>query len=136
MCRELILEIELPIYRTSNKKTGKQMLLGYNQVSNLQKHYKNHIKSEYEAIIANKIGGWDKETYEGKYVIEYELFYPHARLDLSNVCTITDKYLCDAMQTCGIVKSDNVNNCIGVSFKVAGKDTDRPRVVAKVFKGE
>ncbi|MGL5962300.1 MAG: hypothetical protein ACRCZ0_10165, partial [Cetobacterium sp.] len=83
MCRELILEIELPIYRTSNKKTGKQMLLGYNQVSNLQKHYKNHIKSEYEAIIANKIGGWDKETYEGKYVIEYELFYPHARLDLS-----------------------------------------------------
>ena len=85
-------------------------------------------------VVADKVKA--PESYNGTYLIEYELWYEHARVDPSNVIGITEKMVLDALQECGALLNDNVNCHKGSTYKVMGADKERPRVEIKVYRAE
>lgn len=127
----VIAEVVLPLYYPNKKKP---LLLGWNQVMNLHPYTKNTMKRWYDNFVLSQLSKESYDLYDGKFSVSYQLYYPHARIDLGNVGGVADKFFCDAIQNAGLVKSDNVNNCIGISFLVAGRDAENPRIVAKIWK--
>ncbi|MGL5713516.1 MAG: hypothetical protein ACRCX2_10900 [Paraclostridium sp.] len=128
-----ILEMTLPIYYHYKKKN---LLLGWNQVMNLHPFTKNNMKRWYNAVVLSQLSDKSYDLYDGKFRVEYDLYYGHARMDMSNVLGVTEKFFLDAIQEAGIVKSDNVNNHIGSTFRVAGRDGDNPRVEIRIYRAE
>lgn len=129
----LLCSLTLPIYYTYRKKNT---LLGWNQVSPMHPFTRNNVKKWYDSIVLNQLVGWDKPVYDGKFTIEIDLYYPHARIDMSNVCGVAEKFMLDSIQNAGVVANDNVNNHVGTSCKIGGRDSDKPRVEVRIYKTE
>lgn len=119
--------LDLPIYIVTNKKKGTKMLLGYNQIINKQKHYKNYIKQKYQGEILKQLELLEAKKIKGKFKTEFLLYYPHSRMDISNICSMIDKYIMDALQEGGYIESDNVNNYIEARYITAERDKENPR---------
>ncbi|MGL5803143.1 MAG: hypothetical protein ACRCX7_11215 [Cetobacterium sp.] len=133
MEHNLILDVTLPIYYPHKKKP---LLLGWNQVMNLHPYTKNNMKRWYDSIVLSQLSDKSYDLYDGKFIVEYDLYYPHARIDMSNVLGVTEKFFLDSIQNAGVVKSDNVNNHVGSTFRVAGRDGDKPRVEIRIYRAE
>lgn len=48
--------------------------------------------------------------------------------DLANVCSIVDKFACDALVKGGVLEDDNCDNITNVQYIYGGIDRDNPRV--------
>lgn len=73
-------------------------------------------------------------TQDAPISIEYTLFSKTKRLcDVANVCSIVDKFLCDALVTCGIICDDNYEHLTSVKYSWGGIDKDNPRIEAKII---
>jgi len=69
-----------------------------------------------------------------KFNIHYKLFLPDKRLrDISNVCCIIDKYVCDALVENGNVPDDNYQQLDRVLYSFGGVDVDNPRCEVEVL---
>ena len=49
------------------------------------------------------------------------------RLDISNPCSVIDKFACDALVKARIIEDDNFNQIKEVVYKFGGVDKDDPR---------
>jgi hypothetical protein len=130
MDRTPLISIELPIYFLAPKK--KPLLLGFNQVVPLHPYTRNNIK--FNTLIADKVISEDR--YDGKYTVEYALWYSHKRIDPSNVVGIIEKFTLDGLQECGALLNDNVNCHCGSVYRLGGHDKDNPRMEVKVYRAE
>ena len=128
----MFLKFTMPIYK--QKKNGKRLLLGWNQLACLNKYTKNSIKQWYHREVINKLKGTISEVYKGKYRVEIVLFYKNVRCDLSNVCSVADKFSLDALQELGILKEDNVKHAVEVHYRLGGCDKENPRVEIELWR--
>ena len=87
--------------------------LNLNQYRNAHFYKLNNAKIEYKAII--------KLTY---------VVYPKTsrEFDISNVCSIVDKFFSDALVELGKLPDDNFKYIPEISYKIGEKDKDNPRV--------
>ncbi|MGL4997363.1 MAG: hypothetical protein ACRC5T_00010, partial [Cetobacterium sp.] len=74
------------------------------------------------------------DCYSGQFRLELELFFPHARVDMSNVCGVAEKFVLDSLQTSNVITNDNVNCHTSTSTKIGGRDAENPRMEIKLFK--
>ncbi len=118
------LEFDVPIYIEGKKTT----LLGLNFYRNAHYHVNNKVKTEFERLIAEKIGDRVNDTHFKEYMIHYELHYKNKVCDLMNVISVVDKFVQDSLQELGIVENDNVQYCKEVVASVGGQDKEKPRV--------
>mgnify|MGYP003643022301 CR=1 FL=1 len=49
------------------------------------------------------------------------------RIDISNPCSIIDKFACDALVKAGIIKDDSFEQVQAVVYKFGGFDKENPR---------
>ena len=57
------------------------------------------------------------------FELEYVLYLPNKlKRDISNVLSIVDKYVCDALIDCGVLEDDNYNHLKKVTYKYGGQD--------------
>jgi len=125
-----LVKITLPIYFT---KKGKQVLLGMNVYRNMHYRAKNALKQRYHAMVFEQLSGEEK-LFDGKYRCVFTLYYKNSRCDLSNVCSIIDKFALDALVLSGVVKDDNVKKYIRSTYTVGAQDKENPRVEILVYK--
>lgn len=127
----LLVKIEMPIYK--QKKKGK-MLLAWNQLSLLHYRSRNTLKVWYNDTVTNKLLGEAFDGYDGLYESIITLYYENSRCDMSNVCSIADKFFLDTAQTLGIVTNDNVKRYVKATYIVGGQDKENPRVEIELYK--
>lgn len=72
-------------------------------------------------------------SYDPPIEITYYLYLGSKRMtDISNVCSIVDKYFCDVLVQEGKIPDDNYNHLVKVSYIFAGIDTKNPRVEVQI----
>ena len=115
-----------PLRVPINKK-GTLFSLNLNQYRNGHYHvlnkakriFKEHMRPQIEAI----------ETPWKEVSIAYIVYMPTKRkVDLSNVCTVVDKFFLDALVSFGYLPDDNYEHVKQVTYIWGGVDKANPRV--------
>jgi len=109
-------------------KKPKTFLVSMNELNNAHYHMKNNIKSWFTDYFVGIFLKNPPVPIVGPYEVAYVYHYKNEASDLGNVCSLTDKYFCDAIQIAGIVREDNVQYCKKITFLVGEKDVEHPRV--------
>lgn len=104
----------------------KEMILNLNQYRNAHFFKLNNSKTSYKVIMKEQIEQLPEfETVK----ITYTVFFGSKRkTDISNVCSIIDKYFCDALVELGKLPDDNYDYIQEVNYRYGGIDKDNPRV--------
>lgn len=125
-----ITEFEVPLFIEVGVKKKKRQYLNLNLYRNMPFHLNNNLKKEMKRIVSDL--GLDFNYT--KFHIEYELYLPDKRLrDISNVCCVIDKYVCDALVENGFVPDDNYQHLDKVTYIFGGVDVDNPRCEVRVI---
>jgi hypothetical protein len=108
--------------------THKQFSLNLNQYRNAHHHVLNKAKTVFHDIAKLKLKAVPKKI--GQIHLSYTIFpKTRAKLDISNVCSIVDKFFSDALTSCGIIEDDNHQVVLSVCYKYGQVDPHNPRCV-------
>jgi len=115
------IDLPLEVYYTKNKK----FILNLNNYRNA--HYR--ILSNAKKIYAdNLVARISHPKYKEPVVLTYTYYAKSKkRLDVSNPCSIIDKFTCDALVKAGVLEDDSSKQIKQVIYKYGGIDKDNPR---------
>lgn len=113
-------------YGRDKKGKAKVFSLNLNQYRNTNWFILNKVKQLYGEIMSEPV---KQLPSFNKIEIRYVLFLGSKRLtDVSNVCSIVDKFFCDVLTTHGKIIDDNHTILPKVSYEFGGIDSSNPRV--------
>jgi Holliday junction resolvase RusA-like endonuclease len=127
----MTVKITMPLY--IEKKNGKKIHLNLNNYRNWHYQTSNNIKNQYQEIAHRKIPKQKHQAIQ----IEFTLFRGDNRdCDLSNVCSIHDKFFCDALTKHGFIPDDSCKFIRRISYVYGGveKNNGRVEIEIKVLK--
>lgn len=114
-----IIEIKVPIYVDTGKIKKKSRSINLNSYRNWQFTLSNNIKKKFKEIIKKDFPVVKKPI--SMYRLEYYLYLPNKRkADVSNICSIVDKFTNDALVEEGIVEEDNYQHLQDIRFMYDG----------------
>ena len=116
------IDLPLEVYYTKNKK----FILNLNNYRNA--HYR--ILSNSKKIYTDNLIPELKEL--SRFTEPVTLTYTYyaktkRRIDISNPCSIIDKFTCDALVKAGVLKDDSFEQVNKVVYKFGGFDKENPR---------
>jgi hypothetical protein len=127
LSRQTQYTIDLPLYIIYNKK-GDKFYINLNQYRNTHFQTLNKVKILFEELVSPKLSVLPKIK---KLNITYILFLGSKReVDLSNVCSISDKFFCDTLTNNKIIPDDNITIIEKIDYQWGGYDKLNPRVEA------
>lgn len=129
------ISITLPLKVVLPRKTikDKSVYINLNTYRNLQHFTSNDVKKIFSGNL--------KDTLEGVVLhtpikIIYTYFAnSNRKSDLSNMCSILDKFFCDALTTYGCIPDDNYEYVPHVEYIYGGVDKGNGRVVVIIEEG-
>ncbi len=95
--------------------------------------YKEQVEQSYKEWLSvdpvDRLYGIPNEPLRFTYTI-----YPanNRAFDISNVCSIVDKFTCDALQELGVIQNDNHKFIPEVTYKIGKVDKENPRVELEI----
>lgn len=105
---------------------SKPYILNLNVYRNTHYRSLNNMKIKYKELILPYLVGLPNFT---KIEITYTLYPKTRRLcDVSNVCSVVDKFFCDALVEAGKIKDDNYLHLPNIHYQFGEVDKDSPRV--------
>lgn len=114
------------MYTVVSPLRTKEMILNLNKYRNAHYFRLNNSKRSYKSIMKEQI---EALPLFNKISLTYTVFLGSKReVDISNICSIVDKYFCDALVELGKLPGDNYKFIQEVSYKFGGIDKDNPRV--------
>jgi Holliday junction resolvase RusA-like endonuclease len=120
----LPLQVEFQTGKSASYKWYK-FILNLNNYRNAHHRTLAPAKKAYSDII------WDRipDTAIERPVMLTYTYYAKTkrRLDISNPCSIIDKFTCDALVKKGLLPDDDYNVIKGVTYKWGGIDKENPR---------
>jgi len=123
--------VELPLSLELGVKKKKRYYLNLNIYRNLAFHLNNNLKKEFKRLVAPML----PEVHYERYTITYVLYLPNfLKRDISNVCSVVDKFFCDALVELGIVPDDNYEHLPLVTYKFGDVLPKDGKVIAHVTK--
>ena len=121
------MEIDLPI---GIKIGRKNCALNLNFYRNAHYQTLNKMKVEFSKVIEPEL---DKLPSFKSIDLTYTLYPKTKRLcDISNVCSIVDKFFCDALVNKGKLPDDNYQYIKDIKYTFGSIDKDNPRVTVKI----
>ena len=124
------IDLPLEIYYSKNKK----FILNLNNYRNA--HYRI-LASAKKIYAENLVARISYPKYETPVSLTYTYYAKSKRrLDVSNPCSIIDKFTCDALVKAGVLEDDSSKQIKKVVYKYGGVDKDNPRCVLEIFKEE
>lgn len=121
------MEIDLPITVQVGRKN---YALNLNFYRNAHYAILNNMKVNFTALIQEKVV--DLPSFKS-VDLEYVLYPKTKRLcDVSNICSIVDKFFCDALVKAHKIEDDNYQIVKSVSYKMGNIDPINPRVTVKI----
>lgn len=126
-----IFRLKLPLYITTGKRKKKRNFLNLNVEFRSHFQLRKTIKEIYVNTVSELLK--DMPKYD-KILIAYTVYYADRRLvDIGNICSMQDKFLCDTLTANGKIPDDNYNYVPSVLFQWGGVDKEHPRVEAEVY---
>ena len=118
------MEIDLPIEVYYSKK--KKFILNLNNYRNAHYRVLSISKRLYSENLVPRLKGFDRFTEPVSLTYTY---YARSkrRLDISNPCSIIDKFTCDALVKAEILEDDSFKQIKEVVYKFGGVEKDNPR---------
>jgi Holliday junction resolvase RusA-like endonuclease len=137
----LILPLHVVLPR---KKQARIFILNLNVYRNTHYIVLNQAKALYKEQVEQAYEEWlsvDSDRYytfpDEPYHFSYTVYPANNRaFDISNICSIVDKFTCDALQELGVIKNDNHKFISKVSYKIGKVDKDNPRVELEIETNE
>lgn len=121
----------LPIKLLMGKRVIKSHSLNLNNYRNAPYHLLSDLKISFNELLEPQLRG---KKFQTPFVIEYKLFMGSARrVDLSNVCSIVDKFFCDSLVNYGVIEDDSTSFLKSVTYSYGGIDRENPRVEARLL---
>ena len=121
--------INLPYSIPVGKKDDK-FYVNLNQYRNAHYHTLNSAKITFKELINDQVKQLPKFNV---IKLWYRVFAPSKRLvDTNNICSIADKFFCDALVEAGKLEDDNYNFLIETRFTFGGIDKGNPRVEVEI----
>ena len=115
------IDLPLEVYYTKNKK----FILNLNNYRNAHYRILSNAKKIYADNLVDRIS---HPKYEEPVVLTYTYYAKSKRrLDVSNPCSIIDKFTCDALVKAGVLEDDSSKQIKQVIYKYGGIDKDNPR---------
>lgn len=133
--KNLPLSVEYRFHKKLNKFI--KFILNLNNYRNLDYISLNTTKIKYKELI-NPILDTIEPIVDNSELEFIYLYYSKSKrlFDISNPCSILDKYICDAIVEKGIIPEDNISIIKKVSYEYAGIDKLNPRVDLIIKKHE
>ena len=118
------MEIDLPLEVFYSKK--KKFILNLNNYRNAHYRVLSIAKKLYTDNLIPRLE--DFGTFSEPVTLTYTYYArSNRRLDISNPCSIIDKFACDALVKAEILEDDSFNQIKAVVYKFGGVDKDNPR---------
>lgn len=122
-------QIDAPLRVPKNKKGG-CFSLNLNVYRNSHPMVLNNAKKTFKGMMIPLMVDLPKFH---KVEIRYKLFPKTKRLcDVSNVCSIVDKFFCDALVELGKIEDDNYLFIPKVTYEIGEVDKHNPRVEIRI----
>jgi hypothetical protein len=118
------MEIDLPLEVYYSKK--KKFILNLNNYRNAHYRVLSISKSLYSDNLVPRLKGFDSFTEPVSLTYTYYA-RSNRRLDISNPCSIIDKFACDALVKAEILEDDSFKQIKEVVYKFGGVEKDNPR---------
>jgi Holliday junction resolvase RusA-like endonuclease len=127
------LKIDLPLEIHYSKK--KKFILNLNNYRNAHYRVLSTAKKLYSDELVPRLEEFD--SFSEPVSLTYT-YYARSkrRLDVSNPCSIIDKFACDALVKAEILEDDSFNQIKQVVYKFGGVDKDNPRCELVITKME
>jgi hypothetical protein len=127
----MIISLPLEVYITKNKK----FILNLNGFRNA--HFRT-LASAKKIYTENLLWKHKNLPKFSKPVSLRYRYYHHNRgkVDISNPCSIIDKFACDFLVKAGVLPEDNYNHVVRVVYEFGGVDKDNPRCELTVIEIE
>ena len=118
------MKIDLPLEVYYSKK--KKFILNLNNYRNAHYRVLSISKSLYSDNLVPRLKDFDRFTEPVSLTYTY---YARSkrRLDISNPCSIIDKFTCDALVKAEILEDDSFKQIKEVVYKFGGVEKDNPR---------
>ena len=115
------IDLPLEVYYSKNKK----FILNLNNYRNAHYRILSNAKKIYAENLVDRIS---HPKYEEPVVLTYTYYAKsRRRLDVSNPCSIIDKFTCDALVKAGVLEDDSSKQIKQVIYKYGGIDKENPR---------
>ena len=117
----------LPLEVFYSKK--KKFILNLNNYRNAHYRVLSIAKKTYSDDLVEMIEKWDDiPRFDNPVDLEY-VYYAKSnrRVDVSNPCSIIDKFTCDALVRVGILEDDSSKQIKSITYVYGGVDKDNPR---------
>ena len=125
------MEIDLPIEVYYSKK--KKFILNLNNYRNAHYRVLSISKRLYSDNLVPRLKGFDSFTEPVSLTYTYYA-RSNRRLDISNPCSIIDKFTCDALVKAEILEDDSFKQIKEVVYKFGGVEKDNPRCELVILK--
>ena len=114
--------LPLEVYYSEKKK----FILNLNNYRNAHYRVLSIAKKVYTENLVERIK--DYSRFDDPVSLEY-IYYAKSnrRLDVSNPCSIIDKFTCDALVKAGVLEDDSSKQIKQVIYKYGGIDKNNPR---------
>lgn len=114
------------IYGAKKDGTEQKFRLNLNQYRNTHYIILNKAKIAYKELMKEQISRLPELS---NISLHYTVYTKTKReFDLSNVCSVVDKFFCDALVELGKLPDDNIKYLSQISFSFGGIDKDNPRI--------
>ena len=117
----------LPLEVFYSKK--KKFILNLNNYRNAHYRVLSIAKKTYSDDLVEMIEKWDDiPRFDNPVDLEY-VYYAKSnrRVDVSNPCSIIDKFTCDALVRVGILEDDSSKQIKSITYVNGGVDKENPR---------
>ena len=119
-----IIKINLPL--TVHTSKNKKFILNLNNYRNAYFRVLSIAKKNYTQELLPELADLPKFTEPVTLTYTYYA-KTKRRIDISNPCSIIDKFACDALVKAGILKDDSYEHVNQVTYKFGGFDKEDPR---------
>ena len=126
----MIISLPLEVYISPKKK----FILNLNNYRNA--HFRVLAKAK-KIYTENLL--WELKTAPKFEMVSLRYRYYHhnkGKIDISNPCSIIDKFACDALVKAGVLPEDNYNHVVRVVYEWGGVDKENPRCELSIIEIE
>ena len=115
--------IVLPIYW--EKSSAKTILVGMNWYRNAVYYEQNNLKQHFHQLVGEQLEGIS--PISGQFQLDLSIYYKNPNCDGSNIASMMEKVVLDALQEHNIIPNDNVKYHLGSTWRIAEIDKTNPR---------
>lgn len=121
------MESKMPSIQVKISPYTNNKFIGLNWYRNANPFEQASVKRLFTNKFVDLLSPYAGQTLD-KYNIKYVYYYKNKATDLSNACSIMDKFFQDSLITAGIITNDNVEKGMKIEYEVGGLDKENPRI--------